>query len=407
VKVACVGGGPGGLYLSILLKLRDRANEVTVYERSRGGSRSGWGVTFGRELLRDLREQDQESADAIRSASFTWRDQVVHVRGEQVVAPGDDAYNISRQLLIDILTERALALGVRIEYDIEIASPVELPDVDLIVAADGVNSKLRAASGGFSTNTTFGANKYIWLGSSKVFDSFNFIFSETDYGWIWAHAYGIDAETSTFIVECSEATWAGLGFDTMSTGEALPILESVFKEHLDGCRLMGELGDGSTARWLNFKIVSNEHWNSGNIVLLGDSAHTAHFAIGMGTTLAIRDAICLADCLRPAGPLESALESYQRQRKRELIPTLAEADCSTRWLENIARYIDLRPREFGVLLYARRSPLTAVLPTRISYLLRSAAEQTAVLDAVRAFIAPTAKLIYNRRQARPTREGAR
>jgi 2-polyprenyl-6-methoxyphenol hydroxylase-like FAD-dependent oxidoreductase len=385
------------------MKLRDPRHEITIYERSKANSTSGWGVTFGERLLAELRQQDQETADALEAAAFRWQDQVAHIRGEQVIAPGGDAYNISRRRLIDVLTDRATALGVRIEYGMEVRDPAELPEADLIVAADGVNSQVRAAVGGFNSTVVTGQNKYIWLGSDKVFDAFNFLFTQTPQGWVWAHAYGIDAESSTFIVECSAPTWARLGFDTMPASDALAVLEELFRKHLGEHRLIGRLGDGSTAKWLNFKTISNERWHSGKVVLLGDSAHTAHFAIGMGTTLAVEDAICLADLLHQHLGLEPALIAYQRQRKAELIPTLAEARCSARWLENLDTYVRLKPQVFGVLLYARRSPLIALLPPRISFWLRQGATKVKFLDTVRDVIAPAAKSVYSRQL---TRRGA-
>jgi 2-polyprenyl-6-methoxyphenol hydroxylase-like FAD-dependent oxidoreductase len=396
VKIACVGGGPAGLYLSILLKLQDPEHEVTVHERDPANSTSGWGVTFGPRLKDRLYAEDPESAEQIRASAFCWNDQITHIRGEQAIARGGEAYNISRRRLIEILTARASALGVRIHYGTEIASVDQLPPADLIVAADGVNSKVRDTTDGFSPGASSGENKYIWLGSNKVFDAFNFFFTETAHGWIWAHAYGIDAESSTFIVECSAQTWAGLGFDTMSASDALPVLEKLFQEHLDGQPLIGQLGDGSTARWLNFKTVSNQHWHSGNVVLAGDSARTAHFSVGMGTTLAIEDVILLASLLHREADLDAALESYEQQRKSEAVATLAEAQCSARWLENVDRYGHLKPQMFGVLFYARRSPLVAVLPLRVSYLLRLTSTRVKAIDALRVSIAPAAKAFYHR-----------
>jgi 2-polyprenyl-6-methoxyphenol hydroxylase-like FAD-dependent oxidoreductase len=398
VKIACVGGGPAGLYLSILMKLRDPGHDIIVFERNDTNSTSGWGVTFGKRLLSNLFDQDPTSARAIEAAAFIWRDQVTHIRGETIVAPGEGTYNISRRRLLDILDTRARELGVRVEHGREIMALSDLPTADLIVAADGVSSRIRQVAGSFQTDDVSDRNKYIWLGTEKIFDEFNFLFELTDHGWISAHAYGIDSESSTFIVECAPETWTGLGFDAMSADDALPILEGVFKEHLDGCRLIGELGDGSKARWLNFRTISNRHWHSGNIVLVGDSAHTAHYSIGMGTTLAIGDAIVLANNLHQHNDMETALLSYERQRQHELLPTLAEARCSALWFVNIARYTGLSPRQFGVLLYARRSPLIAILPPIVSYLLRRAAERVSFLNGVRDRIAPTVKVLYGRRK---------
>ena len=401
MKIACVGGGPAGLYLSILMKLCDSGHDITVFERNDTNSTSGWGVTFGRRLLRTLYDQDPTSARAIEAAAFIWRDQVTHIRGDAIVAPGEGTFNVSRRRLLDILGTRARELGVHVEHGREITALSNLPAADLIVAADGVSSRIRQIAGSFQTDQVSDRNKYIWLGTRKVFTEFNFLFELTPHGWICAHTYGIDSESSTFIVECIPETWTGLGFDAMSTDDALPVLEGIFKEHLDGHRLIGELGDGNKAQWLNFRTVSNQHWHSGNIVLVGDSAHTAHYSIGMGTTLAIDDAIALANHLHRHTDMELALLSYERQRQQELVPTLAEARCSALWFANIPRYADLSPRQFGVLLYARRSPLIAILPPIASYMLRRAAERVSFLNDVRDWIAPTVKALYGRRKPEP------
>lgn len=399
MKIVCVGAGPAGLYFSILMKLRDPGHDITVFERSEATSAAGWGVTFGPILLGDLYAHDRSSARKIEEAAFRWRDQVAHIRGEQLVAVGHGTYNITRQRLLDILAARARELGVHVEYGHEVAGLSQLPAADLILASDGVSSRMRRDSEGFKTAEDAGRNKYIWLGSDKVFNDFNFLFVSTDSGWIWAHAYGIAPSTSTFIVECAPETWAGLGFDKLSTDEALAVLEDLFKEHLDGHRLIGELGDGSKARWLNFRTISNRTWHSGTVALIGDSAHTAHFAIGMGTTLAVGDAIVLAESLHEHDDLESALRSYGERRQAEMQPTLTDARCSARWFENINRYIDLKPERFGLLLYARRSPIIAALPPVASYALYRTANRIRGMEGVRGRISSLAKKAYGRRKA--------
>lgn len=405
MKVVCAGGGPAGLYLAILMKLRDPGHDVAVFERSETNSTTGWGVTFGQSLLRRLYDHDPDSAREIEAAAFLWHDQVTHYQGEQLVAPGGKAYNITRRRLLGILGRRAQDLGVRVEYGREIASGSEFGEADVIVASDGVSSRVRQDAGDFLTQDVTGSNKYIWLGTDKVFEQFNFLFVPTESGWIWAHAYGIDSESSTFIVECGSETWNRLGFAAMSTDQALPVLEGMFKEHLSGHRLIGDLGDGTSARWLNFRTISNSCWHSGKVVLIGDSAHTSHFAVGMGTTLAIEDAIALADSLHRHGDTEIAFQSYERQRKAEMATTLAEARCSARWFESLPRYIDREPRQFGALIYMRRSPLVALLPPTVSYLLRTTATRMTFLDEVRHRVGPTVKMIYSRRKsALPRRE---
>ncbi len=398
MKIVCVGGGPAGLYASILIKLRDPGHDITVFERSNAGSTAGAGVTIGRDLLARLYEQDKESADLIYRTAFILHEQAMYSRGEKVVVQGGEDYNITRQGLTGILAARATALGVHIEYGKEIVSLSQLPEADLIIAADGVNSRVRGEAGGFRTADRSGTNKYIWLSTDKAFDSFNFIFVPANTDWIWAHTFGVGAESSAVVVECTAGAWTGLGFDSISVDDALPIIEGLFKDCLDGHQLSSDLGDGSKARWLSFKTITNERWHSGKIVLIGDSAHTAHFSIGMGTTLAIEDGIALADSLHRHDHLELALKSYERQRIAESLPVLIGARYSERWFENISRYMDLEPQQLGALFGARRSPITPLLPPRVSYALLLAVKRLAILDAIRDWMGSTAVATRARRK---------
>lgn len=407
MKIACVGAGPAGLYFSILMKLRDAGHDITVFERGKSGSSAGWGVTFRPDLLAEFYAGDPVSARAIEDAAIHWHDQVAHFKGERLVEAGSGpTYNITRQRLLDILAGRARELGVRIEYDREISDLSELPAADLVVAADGVGSRIRRNSEGFTTEEVTGRNKYIWLGSDQEFPDFSYIFVPTASGWIWAHAYVIEPAVSTFVVECPPETWAGLGFDTMSADAALAVIEDLFKDHLDGHRLIGELGDGSQARWLNFRTITNPSWHSGNVVLLGDSARTAHFSVGMGTTLAIADAIALADSLHQHADLELALRSYEERRQAEMLPTLTDARFSCRWFENITRYTGLGPQRFGLLLYARRSPLVAALPPVVCYALYRTVGRMKGIAGVRHRASSIVRAAYNRRLATSRRPAA-
>jgi 2-polyprenyl-6-methoxyphenol hydroxylase-like FAD-dependent oxidoreductase len=383
VRIACVGGGPAGLYVSVLMKLRDPGHDVCVYERNAADMAPGWGVTFSADLLRELQGSDPESARRIREAVICWQEQVLEVRGARDVLRGGEVYNISRARLLEILATRARDLGVRVEHGKEVGAPAELADADLIVAADGINSRMRQA-GNFNTTENAGRNKHIWLGSDKLFTEFGYLFAPSDKGWLWAYAYAINDEHSTFIVECTPETWAGLGFDGMSTDEALPILERIFADYLDGHRLIGSLGDGGKTRWANFRTISNEQWHSGKVVLAGDSARTANFTIGMGTTLAIGDAIALAESLDDSAGMDAALTRYRKKRQAEIARILAEARCSERWFENIDRYVGLKPRQMGELLWARRSPLMASLPPRIGYALHNTKGRLTSLGELRA-----------------------
>jgi 2-polyprenyl-6-methoxyphenol hydroxylase-like FAD-dependent oxidoreductase len=397
VKIACVGGGPAGLYFALLMKLRDPGHDVTVFERNQAGSTYGWGVVFGDDLRRRLHGADPTSARQIDQAAFRWVNEVVDIDGERAHAECD-GYSINRRRLLDILAGRAQDLGVRIEFDHEVTAG-QLPDADLIVACDGVGSRTRLAAGTFQTGVEVGGNKYIWLGTDKVFESFTFPFVHTDSGWVWAHAYGFDAGSSTFIVECSPGTWAGLGFDTMGPQDGLALLEKLFEHQLDGHQLAGDARDDVPPRWLNFRTVTNQRWYDGKIVLAGDAAHTAHFTIGSGTKLAIDDAIALAGSLRQHSQLEPALAAYERQRQSGLLQPQSEARLSAAWFESIPRYIGLQPQQFLTLLRARRSPLLPRLSPRLYYRLHQATDDVAVLRELRSQVGRRAAAVSSRRKA--------
>ncbi len=402
MRVACVGGGPAGLYFALLMKLREPGHDITIFERSVAGSTYGWGVVFGDDLLEKLYRSDPRSAREIDQAAVRWVNHVVDVQGERVPHAGSGGYSINRQRLLDILAGRARGLGVHIEFDREVMAPSQLPEVDLIVACDGVNSRTRLEAGRFQTDVRLGSNKYIWLGTDKVFESFTFPFVHTDSGWVWAHAYRIDAESSTFIVECSSETWTGLGFDTMPPQDGLSLLEKLFERHLDGHRLVGQVRGDVNVRWSNFRTVTNQRWYDGKTVLTGDAAHTTHFTIGSGTKLAIEDVIALAENLQHHGQLKLALQSYQRQRQAALLQPQSEARLSAQWFENVSRYIDLKPHQFSTLLHGRGSPLLPYLPPHLYYQLHQATEKVTVLRELRRRVGPKARAIYSRIQARAT-----
>jgi 2-polyprenyl-6-methoxyphenol hydroxylase-like FAD-dependent oxidoreductase len=392
-----VGGGPAGLYFALLMKLGDPGHDVTVFERNGADSTYGWGVTFGADLLKTLYHSDPLSAQEIDQASFHWVNQVVDVEDKQVQRAGGDGFSIKRQRLLDIMAERARGLGVHVELDHEVMAPSRLPESDLVVACDGVNSRTRLAAGSFQTDVRISTNKYMWLGTTKVFESFMYAFAHTGSGWVWAYAYGVDAESSTFIVECSPETWTGLGFDTMRPHDSLSLLEKLFERQLDGHPLVGQNRDSANVRWLNFRTVTNRRWHDGKIVLAGDAAHATHYSIGWGTKLAIEDVVALAKNLRHQDTLEMALQSYETQRYTALLPPQGEARLSAQWFENISRYIDLKPQQFSMLLHGRRSPILPHMTPKVYCQLLRATEEIAVLRELRRRVGPKAKAIYGRR----------
>ena len=397
MRIECVGGGPAGLYFALLTKLRHPEDDIVVYERGRADSTYGWGITLGRDVLETLCRNDTASAQEIERAGFRWDEQAVHFRGEQIRHDGNDVYNIGRHALLEILAARASALGVDIRYGLEVRQAGELGDADLIVATDGAGSQLRNAISSFRTNVHEGGNKYIWLATTQTFDCFNYFFEQTDEGWVWAFGYRFAPNMSTFIVECTPETWNGLGFARVSPDESLVLLESLFRTHLGGHRLIGRFPDGTTARWQHYRTVTNERWHDGNVALLGDSAHTTHFSIGHGTKLALEDAIALADSLQRADNVQQALRAYETQRQQEIARPLNEARCSAQWFENLPRYTALKPPQFATLIMLRRSPLVRVLPCRLSCLMHHATQQSAVLGGFRGRLGPAAKVLYGRR----------
>jgi 2-polyprenyl-6-methoxyphenol hydroxylase-like FAD-dependent oxidoreductase len=392
MRIACVGGGPAGLYFAILMKALDPAHDVRVFERNPRGVTYGWGVVFWDDLLEQLQASDPVTASDIRASAFRWNGQLLAVESKPPVHVGGHGYGIGRQRLLDILVERAKGLGVRVQFESSVEFR-ELPEADLIVACDGVNSRLRELRREqFQTEVVVGRNKYIWLGTSRVFDAFTFAFVHTEAGWIWCHAYGFDDDTSTFIVECSPETWAALGFDTLDEADCTRLLERLFEAHLQGHPLMSKGG----ASWLEFRTVTNETWHADNLVLMGDAAHTTHFTIGSGTRLALEDAISLAAGLQEKTGLSAALEKYEQERRAALSRTQSDARLSARWFESVPRYLELDPPQVFALLRDRRSPLLPRIPPRAYYRLYRATQRNAALWKLRTMLAPAVKGLYSR-----------
>jgi anthraniloyl-CoA monooxygenase len=357
VKIACIGAGPAGLYFAISMKLRDPSHEIEIFERNAPGVTFGWGVVFSDLTVDNINRNDPVSGKTITNEFAHWDDIDVHIRGETITSGGHGFIGIGRKRLLEILQDRARELGVAICFNAECdpADP-KWRDYDLVIASDGANSRFRDATpDAFGDDIDVRKNKFVWLGTSKVFDAFTFAFEETPHGWIWAHAYRFAPDASTFIVECSEETWTSFGFDKMSQDESIAACEKLFAKYLDGHRLQSNASHlvGSAA-WLNFRRIKCERWNSGNVILLGDAAHTAHFSIGSGTKLALEDAIKLAEVLnRPGLSLEAALDEYQAERNLEVLKLQNSARNSTEWFETLERYLHFEPLQFAYSLLTR------------------------------------------------------
>ena len=394
MKIACVGGGPAGLYFSLLLKSRQPQHEITVYERGAPGVTRGWGVVFWNDLLDQLRSADPESASRIAQEAFPWSNEIVDVAGTPILHGVSQGYGMKRVELLDILVHRAQEAGVRIEFNHEVTSASQLPDADLIVACDGVNSRLREEAKGIHTDVSPGTNKYIWMSTDKVFSTFTFPFVPTDSGWVWAHAYGVGADSSTFIVELSEQTWAGLGFDTMPMDECLTALEKIFAAQLDGHHLIGQTPDGLNAQWVTFRTITNDHWYDGRVVLAGDAAHTTHFSVGSGTRLAIEDAIALAGSVARHDDLNAALAAYETERQETILRTQIGSRYSSQWFENVPRYIGLTPKQFSALMRRRRSPLMPYISPQLYYWSWPTTREPPFVDTLRRLAGPPAAKAY-------------
>ncbi|MEV0596998.1 FAD-dependent monooxygenase [Nonomuraea cavernae] len=370
MKVACVGGGPASLYFSILMKRTDPSHDITVYERNPAGSTYGWGVTYWDELLSNLHGADPESAKAIEESSVQWDSWAarIHDRAVVTVEYGEEGFGLGRHRLLSILTERARSLGVDVVFEREIAGEEEVADADLVIAGDGVNSVLRERHAEhFGTEVAVGRNMYIWLGTTRTFEAFTFAFTETEHGWIWCYGYRFDEDQSTCVIECSPATWSGLGLDEANEADCLGLLEKLFAGVLDGHPLIGRSQADGGAHWLNFRTVTNRTWFRGNLVLLGDAAHTTHYSIGAGTALALEDAAVLVNALHTGMELEPALTGFERSRKATLRAPQRAARCSARWYECLPRYIGLPPEQLIAVLGRRHSRVLPYVPPRLYY----------------------------------------
>jgi anthraniloyl-CoA monooxygenase len=355
MRAAILGGGPGGLYFAISLKLRDPANDVVVVERNRPDDTFGWGVVLSEDTLANLDANDPVSAAAIRASFVYWDDVAVHYRNAVMRSGGHGFSGIGRMRLLNILQDRARELGVDLRFETEAADLEAYKDYDLIVGADGVNSRVRAAHADiFKPDIDVRACKYIWLGTHQKFDkAFTFIFEETEHGWIWAHAYQFDADTATFIVECSEETWRKSGFDKMEGRETIAACEKIFAAYLNGNALMSNAKHLRGSAWLNFNRVLCERWSTGNVVLLGDAAATAHFSVGSGSKLALESAIALANYLHSEPTMAEAFARYEDERRLEVLRLQNAARNSTEWFEEVERYLHLDPVQFNYSLLTR------------------------------------------------------
>lgn len=364
MRITCIGGGAAGLYFALLMKRQHPAHEITVVERNRPFDTFGWGVVFSDATMQSMRQWDPETAAEIEDAFNHWDDIELVFKGRKLRTTGHGFVGIGRKKMLNILQQRCLQLGVELKFETEVESDTEFPDADLIVAADGVNSKIRVKyAEAFEPDMLMRPNRFIWLGTDKVFDAFTFDFRKTDHGWFQAHVYRFDDTTSTFIVETTEETFKAHGLEAMSQDESIAFCEKLFADTLEGHALLTNARHLRGSAWLNFGRLICNKWSTFNgrshVVLMGDSAHTAHFAIGSGTKLAIDDAIELTKQFDIAGhtadSIPAVLAAYEEVRRVDVARIQNAARNAMEWFEVVGRrYADqLEPEQFMYSMLTR------------------------------------------------------
>ncbi|HEX8602847.1 MAG TPA: bifunctional salicylyl-CoA 5-hydroxylase/oxidoreductase [Pseudoduganella sp.] len=374
MNVLCIGGGPAGLYSALLLKKAAPARRVVVVERNRPGDTFGWGVVFSDQTLDKLVAADEPTAREILAAFNHWDDIEVFFKGQRVRSGGHGFAGIGRKRLLGILQRRCEALGVELVFDTDVSDDRILASryaAGLVIAADGINSRIRARHAGTFAPRVAAADvasgcRFVWLGTTKRFDAFTFDFRETAHGWFQAHIYQFEAGTSTFIVETPETAWRAAGLEAMTQQESIAFCERLFADRLDGHPLLSNAAHlhGSTM-WSRFPRILCErwvHWPAGPatapVVLMGDAAHSAHFSIGSGTRLALEDAIALARCIAAESDLRVALAAYETERAVEVLKLQGAARNSMEWFENVARHAMLEAPQFAYAMLARSQRLS-------------------------------------------------
>ncbi|HEY9505608.1 MAG TPA: FAD-dependent monooxygenase, partial [Gemmatimonadales bacterium] len=356
MKVSVVGAGPAGLYLAILLKRDDPGHRVTVFERNRVEDTFGFGVVFSDETLENLGQADPGTDRALAAEAAGWQDIEIHYRGTVLRSTGHRFSGVERKTLLEVLAGRAHELGVELHWRQEIRDLTDcgLPDADLIVAADGAASMLRERlAEQFQPQLDWRRNRFVWLGTTRPFPAFTFYFKDSPAGLWRTHAYQYAPGRSTFIVEAREETWKASGLREDDEASTIAYLERLFEAELDGHRLLA-----NRSIWRRFPTVRNARWHAGNVVLLGDAAHTAHFSVGSGTKLAMEDAIALAAALQAERSVPDALAAYEAERRPQVESLQRAAQASLEWFESVERYHDTEPLQFAFNLLTRSLRIT-------------------------------------------------
>ena len=342
MRIAVIGGGPGCLYFSYLWKKRHPDAQIDLFEQNPAGATWGFGVVFSDQALEFLRADDPETVDAIAPRMESWKNITLNLRGQSVEIDGIGFSSIGRLDLLKILQAHAASVGVVLHFDTQ-ASLDQLTGYDLIVAAEGLNSRIRRAfEGDFGTSLSYSSNKFAWYGTHKRFETLSQTFVATDRGSFNAHHYRYAPDMSTFLVECDRATWDRYGFAYKDADQSKAICEEVFAEALGGGMLIS-----NKSVWRNFPWVWNERWHYKNMVLIGDALHSAHFSIGSGTRLAIEDAIALAKALEAEAHVATALVRYQNERQPIVKKLVTAARTSADWYAGFAEHMKLDLMDFA------------------------------------------------------------
>jgi 2-polyprenyl-6-methoxyphenol hydroxylase-like FAD-dependent oxidoreductase len=363
MKVAIIGAGPGGLYLSYLLRRRRRTAAVRVLEQNPADATFGFGVVFSDRALEFLRDDDPETSDAITPAMESWSDMMLDLEGRVVRIDGIGFSAIGRVPLLRLLQARARAAGVEVEFERAIGSLDEVADADLIVGADGASSLVRRTyREQLGASVRFLTNRFAWYGTTRRFEALTQTFRRSGHGAFNAHHYRHSPDMSTFIVETDDATWRQAGFESMDADATTAYLETVFADVLRGHRLVS-----NKSVWRTFPKVRNERWSAGKAVLLGDALHTAHFSIGSGTRLAMEDAIALAGAIGShPDDLRAALLAYEAARRPILDQLTTAADASADWYERFPEHMTLEPMEFAMSYLTRSGRVSLDRLRRVS-----------------------------------------
>ncbi|MEY4674238.1 MAG: hypothetical protein RL148_2022 [Planctomycetota bacterium] len=354
MKITCIGGGPAGLYFSILAKKADPGLEIDVYEQNRPDDTFGWGVVFSDETLDNFRVADPESYQRIRDNFAYWSDIDTWYGGQWTTSTGHGFCGMSRMRLLQIMHERCRELGVRLHFQQQVELSVAAGS-DLVVACDGVNSRIREQNAAhFRPSIELGKCKFAWFGTDLEMKAFTFVFLESEWGLFVVHAYPFQPGRGTWIVECHEDTWRKAGLDKLDEEQSARFCEQLFADQLKGSKLLV-----NRSVWRTFPTVRCEQWHHGNLVLVGDAVHTAHFSIGSGTKLAMEDAIALADAVRKHGrDVPKALQAYQDARRVDVLKIQRAAQTSREWFEQCARYMGQAPYQLTFNLMTRSRRIT-------------------------------------------------